>query len=196
MAKNKYLIESYIYKATDIENMGEHGVYKLFHIDDPDKIYIGSSISRKRDDRFYGGFYVRWSFHLSSLRRKKHECKSLQKYVNSHGVDGIRFEILEVTESFYVREREKIMIELLKPFFNKDGVRIQQFTKDGDFIDDFVSVQMASKKTGIDYTSISATCSGRRPSAGGYVWKKAHPKEAKEKGWSSSRLASTEPHKI
>lgn len=48
-----------------------------------------------------------------------------------------------------------------------------QFTKDGEYVAEYPSIAEASRQTGIDKTSISACCWGRKhsKSAGGYVWK-------------------------
>lgn len=48
---------------------------------------------------------------------------------------------------------------------------ISQYTKDGTFIKEYDSTTQAVKETGIDGGSISNVLTGKRKSAGGYVWK-------------------------
>lgn len=51
---------------------------------------------------------------------------------------------------------------------------ILQFTKDGQFVREWRSASEAVKATNI--TSIGCCVSGATKSAGGYVWKRKHPK--------------------
>ena len=48
---------------------------------------------------------------------------------------------------------------------------VSQYSKEGKFINTFVSQREAEKITGIANGSISLVCSGGRKSAGGYLWK-------------------------
>jgi group I intron endonuclease len=48
---------------------------------------------------------------------------------------------------------------------------IQQFTLDGEFVNDYKSVSEASKQTGCNKTSIAKVCRGERKSCGGCFWK-------------------------
>ena len=49
--------------------------------------------------------------------------------------------------------------------------KVYQYTKDGSFIREWPYMNEASKTLKIQKTSISACCLGKRPSAGGYVWR-------------------------
>ena len=49
--------------------------------------------------------------------------------------------------------------------------KIQQFTLDGEFVNEFNSVSEASKQTGYNKTSIAKVCRSERKSSGGYYWK-------------------------
>lgn len=46
-----------------------------------------------------------------------------------------------------------------------------QYTKDGDFVREWSYMNEAAESLNIAKSSISATCKGKRKSAGGYVWK-------------------------
>jgi group I intron endonuclease len=55
----------------------------------------------------------------------------------------------------------------------KDNRRkvVQQFSLEGEFINEFKSVSEASKLTDCNKTSIAKTCRGERKSCGGYLWR-------------------------
>lgn len=53
---------------------------------------------------------------------------------------------------------------------------VLQFTKEGDFIKEFISETEASRQTGIAIPSISYCLKGKLKSAGGYVWKYKFPR--------------------
>lgn len=48
---------------------------------------------------------------------------------------------------------------------------VYQFSKEGDYICSYISIQEAEKTTGISHSNIIAVCSGRRKTAGGFIWK-------------------------
>lgn len=48
---------------------------------------------------------------------------------------------------------------------------VLQFTKSGEFVDEYESVAEAGRQTGIYHSSISSCCAGKRKSAGNYKWK-------------------------
>lgn len=51
------------------------------------------------------------------------------------------------------------------------GMPVYQYTKDNVFIKEYPNAMIASKETGIYYTSIRKCVSGRQDTAGGYIWK-------------------------
>lgn len=53
----------------------------------------------------------------------------------------------------------------------KVSKQIVQYTKDGEFVAEFFGAREASRVTGIVYSSIAECASGKRKSAGGFVWK-------------------------
>ena len=52
----------------------------------------------------------------------------------------------------------------------RNGKAVIQKTLNNDFVDVFVTVRGASRKTKIDHTNIIACCDGKRKTAGGYRW--------------------------
>ena len=54
---------------------------------------------------------------------------------------------------------------------NKKRKEIIQFSKNGDKINEFISLTEAGRKTDINNSHISQCCLGKRKSAGGFIWK-------------------------
>jgi Mor family transcriptional regulator len=48
---------------------------------------------------------------------------------------------------------------------------VHQLSRDGEFIEKYISVGQASRATGINKSHIASTCRGNRKSAGGFKWK-------------------------
>jgi group I intron endonuclease len=104
-------------KIINDEYRHEIGVYKLFHTDLPNEIYIGGTrvIARKGNC----GFYKRLCGHIKSLRSEKHHSKRLQEIVDSNGIDGLVMEIIEVvSKPEDVIKREQYYMDLLHPALN------------------------------------------------------------------------------
>ena len=54
---------------------------------------------------------------------------------------------------------------------NRPKKAVYQYTVDGDLINEYVSMKEASRETGVPDGSISANCSGKQRTAGGFVWR-------------------------
>lgn len=63
----------------------------------------------------------------------------------------------------HLKEEAKLKISL------KNGKRVSQFDKNGNFIKDYISTNKARIETNI--THIDDCCRGKRKTAGGFVWK-------------------------
>lgn len=61
--------------------------------------------------------------------------------------------------------------EMVSGYMSKIRKKVVQLTKDGKTIAIYDGLRVASIKTGIRYSGIAMTCSGKRKSCGGYVWK-------------------------
>lgn len=48
---------------------------------------------------------------------------------------------------------------------------VEQYTSDGEFVEEYESLTVAAKKKGISASGISNCCNGKAKSAAGYVWK-------------------------
>lgn len=107
----------------DIDTLGKIGVYSIYHSYNPDKIYVGSTSVRKKDNRkTHHGFYHRFYSHLRSLTLNAHHSKYLQAVVNKYGLEGLVFNILEICDDSFskvqIQEREQYYINILKPVYN------------------------------------------------------------------------------
>lgn len=53
----------------------------------------------------------------------------------------------------------------------KVGKIVMQYTKNGEFVASWKTLRKAQEETGVNFSNIFAVCSGKRKTAGGYVWK-------------------------
>ena len=69
--------------------------------------------------------------------------------------------------------KKKISKSLKGKFLNRtnQSKNIQQFSKNGDYIESYPSIAEAARQTNINRKSINACCTGKYKSAGGYIWK-------------------------
>jgi hypothetical protein len=101
------------------------GVYKIYHVAKADVFYIGSASANRDVKACQRGFYRRFLEHLHYLEHNKHSSKYLQNVVNKYGIEGLRFEIIEVVDSTdrtHILEREQYYLDLLKPGYNSSKV--------------------------------------------------------------------------
>jgi len=199
---------NYLYDISILDNLTKLGIYKISHASKPDLFYIGSASSIYVKKGIQRGFYIRFWHHINDLRLNKHCSKYLQNVVNKYGIEGIRFEILEIVETEdrnIILEKEQYYLDSLNPAYNSSKtarcptvpytverkaalsarmkgkklseeaynavkVVIYQFNKEGKFLNKYNSIKEASDATKIDRASISNSASGKRKSAGGYLW--------------------------
>jgi group I intron endonuclease len=199
---------NYVYDVSLLDNLTKLGIYKISHINKPDAFYIGSASGNRKVKDCQKGFYRRFLEHLHFLEHKSHNSRYLQNVVNKYGIEGIRFEILEIVETEdrnIILEREQYYLDSLNPTYNSSKtarcptvaytaerkkatsirmkgkklpatvyndirVPVYQFDKQGKFLKKYNSIQEASDKTKTDRASISNSASGKRKSAGGYLW--------------------------
>ena len=84
------------------------GVYRITNTITGD-FYIGSSKDMKR----------RWAHHKCKYVWNKCPNNQLYKDMQKFGVNGFVFEVLEVVEESFLKEREQYFIETLKPTYNR-----------------------------------------------------------------------------
>jgi hypothetical protein len=101
------------------------GVYKIYHVSKANVFYIGSASANRDVKACQKGFYRRFLEHLHYLEHNKHDSKYLQNVVNKYGIEGLRFEIIEVvnsTDRSYILEREQYYLDLLSPGYNSSKI--------------------------------------------------------------------------
>lgn len=110
-----------IISGESIKELTKKGIYKIHHIKKPYIFYIGSASSSYGNKDCSKGFYRRFLVHLHKLEHGSHSSIYLQNVANKYGVDGFRFEILEIIETdnrVFILEREQYYIDLIKPKYN------------------------------------------------------------------------------
>lgn len=85
------------------------------------KFYIGSSKNIKQ----------RWCLHRSHLNKNKHNNLHLQRAWNKHGKDNFIFEIIEVTSTEVLLEKEQDYLDTLTPWNNEIGYNIGKIAGGG-----------------------------------------------------------------
>lgn len=98
--------------------LGQCGIYKLYHLAYPDRFYIGSARRTRHKKESQRGFYRRFIEHLNHIKNKKHTSLALQNVVELHGINGLRFEILEIignAKRVEILKREQYYMDTLRP---------------------------------------------------------------------------------
>ena len=116
---------NYIFDVSLLEYLTKKGVYKINHLSKDGLFYIGSASGTKGSKDCQLGFYRRFLEHLRALEQNKHDSKYLQNVVNKYGIEGIRFEILEIVETEdrkVILEREQHYLDTLKPAYNSSTI--------------------------------------------------------------------------
>ena len=80
------------------KELGDTGIYSIWHKNKPDYIYIGCA-GRKNRHNSQRDFYKRWYSHLRLLCLNQHFSIILQRVVNKYGTDGLVFSIIEISET-------------------------------------------------------------------------------------------------
>lgn len=111
-------VKDLIFKEKDLSMLGEVGVYKIYHINTPEKVYVGSAARDYVCKESQRGFYRRFIEHLRMIKKNIHHSAYLQNAINKHGIGGMRFEILEVCDKDVVIEREQYYIDTLNSCYN------------------------------------------------------------------------------
>lgn len=87
------------------------------------------------------------------------------RYADESLYEDARKKIIEKIE----QSKERRKINMSKSL----GKRVRQYTMEGDFIKEYISSRCASDETGIKRPYISMAATGKKDSAGGFIWKYA-----------------------
>ena len=84
------------------------GIYKIYSISKPDRVYVGSSVNIKS----------RMADHYIALRGGAHHNAKLQNHCSKYGIDDLVFVIIEPCFPEFLIVREQYYIDTLNPYFN------------------------------------------------------------------------------
>lgn len=88
-----------------------------------------------------------------------------------HHTDEVKKRISEARKiNGFSEEHKKHISEAKKGTRHHMAKPVYQYTKEGEFVGEWLYMNMAANALQIKKESISACCLGKRPSAGGYVW--------------------------
>ena len=88
--------------------------------------------------------------------------------LTKQGLSNVCLSVNKVCKGFYWTYD---YIDTFLPLKDLRRKKVQQYTIEGEFINEFNSVSEASKQTGYNKTSIAKVCRRERKSSGGYHWK-------------------------
>lgn len=179
------------------EDIKKTGVYTIKHLSKPEQYYVGSSSSM--NNTYSIGFYNRWTKHLDDLKKNRHCNKKLQRFVNKYGLDGIRFEILEICPPEHCISMEQYWINMLDPYYNMVKIAnstlgykhteeylkgcskpVLQYSINGYFIRRWGRVSLIRKHFGSS-AGVRECCAGKYGQSMGYIWR--YEEDDKEVGY-------------
>ena len=152
------------------------GIYKIENILNG-KIYIGQSIEIER----------RWQKHLNA-----NDDFLIHKAIKKYGKENFKFSIIEECDSSLLNEKECYWINFYNSIIPNGynmiqggsngmglsrGIKVIQYSLNGDYIAEYDSANQASLITGIDHWSICACCRKDYKHAGNYQWRYIDDKE-------------------
>ena len=85
--------------------------------------------------------------------------------------DETKHRISEARKGYKVKESTKRKLSGKNTNNPKISKKVRKFTKEGDFICEYPSIQEALRQLGIKSNHISCCCNGKRKTAHGYVWR-------------------------
>ena len=75
----------------------------------------------------------------------------------------------------WTTQRENVIHSIANNLINPRTRSVKQFTKTGQFVNEFKSTTLACKSIGLSRSSIEKACNGLNPTAGGFIWKFNEP---------------------
>lgn len=181
------------------------GVYSISHEKKPDGFYIGMATCNKKRQYKDFGFLARWRNNFSCLNRGIHNNKELQSVVNTYGITGLKFNIIEFCEPSECPDRETYFIQLYRKSYtvynfsnfsnpllgtkqSKETIekrishkrkKVYQYDMNGFLICEWISVSEAARSTGLSVSNISSACNRVNGSCAGFQWSYVKSKKKK-----------------
>lgn len=174
-----------------IDELTKNGVYCLYHKNNPDQKYIGSTfyITNLKSST---GFYNRLKHHIYYASKGKHRNIKIQKIADENGVDDFIFEIIEIIKNKdEIKIREQYWIDKLDSsnkglnisptsdsnkgckfgFNNAKSKPICVYDIKGKLIAQFPSAREAHRIMNANPKNISSACKNKASTYKKLVWR-------------------------
>ena len=115
-------VKDLVFKEKDLNILGDTGIYKIYHVNNPDNVYVGSASRDYKCKESQRGFYRRFIEHLRMIKKNIHHSAYLQNAINKYGLEGMRFEILELCNKTIIIKREQHYIDTLNSCYNMNKI--------------------------------------------------------------------------
>jgi group I intron endonuclease len=96
-------------------------------------------------------------------KKTPHDVIQKMKESYKNRTEESKLKTIQSVKSIPPEKREEMKLNTIKKVF--------QFTLDKKLIQEFPSIQLASKLTGVRHDSISQCCRGKNKTAGGFIWR-------------------------
>jgi hypothetical protein len=154
-----FWIRYFRYLGFDVLNENEGGGGVGFHSDYTKQLISNSRIGNSYRKGKVNSPETRANISKNSKGKKKHSQEWKDWFTKK--ITGVK-----KSKECCDKKSKSMMGKQVKPY-----IPIQQFDKDGNFIQDWVGTSIASKSLKINAGDITACCRGKLKSAGKFVWK-------------------------
>lgn len=155
-----------IYKKQKLPEI-QYGLTGIYEIEINKKSYIGSSLCIR----------TRLLQHIGDLKKQKHCNTHLQRAYNKYKESSMI--IIEICSVENLLVREKYWFDIKGYYNNLDPLRylnpinnkkVYQFTLEGDFVKEYISINDAARSINKRPAHISEACNKNQKTAHGFLW--------------------------
>ena len=175
---NIFSIENNLHKSTQLININDIGVYRLY-FKGTDNFYIGSTTE---------SFKQRYRRHIHDLKLNKHCNSILQNAYKKYGIPLI--EILDICNKELCLEKEQFYIDTLNPKYNiakkagntlgvrmkpeileKKSIKVDVFDLEGNFVNTYKSINQACRELGSAPSNVTKSMKTETSISNGYQFR-------------------------